>query len=129
MIWVNALNALLAEVLEDGAFVDALDGEHLYRDGEHSAPQRRAVYYSVLANTEEENTEPVLSQWDIYAPDMETALAIEARLRAKLHWNGWKDVGGVWLSSRYEDSRDHPEPEFDVIHRSLDFRHEPANRS
>ncbi len=126
MRWADALGALLTDLLSDTALTTALAGTHIYRDGEHSTPQSRAVYFSVIRSGIEENVEGALTQWDIFAPDIDTALAIEARLRAKLDWLGWKLVGGVWLSSRYEEARDHPEPEFDVIHRSLDFRLEPA---
>lgn len=126
MRWSAALGALLTDLLADTELTTALGGAHIYRDGEHAAPQSRAVYFSVIRSGPEENVQGVLTQWDVFAPDIDTALAIENRLHAKLDWVGWKDVGGVWLSSVWEESRDHPEPDFDVIHRSLDFRHEPA---
>lgn len=126
MRWADALDALLTELLADDALTSALGGERIYRDGEHKRPEVPAVYWSVIDSNLEETSEPVLTQWDIFAPDIDSALAIEERLRRVLHWVGWKTVGGVSLASSYEDSRDHPEPDFDVIHRSLDFRHTPV---
>lgn len=126
MKWADALTELLEELNADSALTTALGGAHVYRDGEHSTPQVPAVYWSVINAGLEEAMEPVLTQWDIFAPDIDTALAVETRLRKKLHWPGWRTFNGVSLSSEYEDSRDHPEPDFDVIHRSLDFRHTPV---
>ena len=51
---------------------------------------------------------------------------VAARLRRLLHWVGWQDVGGVMLSSVYEESRDHPPPGPGRWHRSIDFRHQPV---
>lgn len=126
MKWLDALNALLDELLADEEFTDALEGANVFRDGEHSKPQVPGVYFSVISAGLDETSEPALTQWDIFARDIDQALAIETRLRRKLHWVGWRTLGGVSLASQYEESRDHPEPDFDVIHRSLDFRHTPV---
>lgn len=126
MRWAEAASVLIAELLDDDAFVDALGGQHLYRAGEHGKLQIPGVYHQVIFATLGEVYEPFIWQFDVYAPEITTALAIEKRLRKVLDRKIFQLIGGIMMSTRYEESRDHADPELGVIHRSLDFRVEPV---
>lgn len=126
MKWADALRALLGRAEGDAALMAALGGPHIYRSGTHRKPRIPSVEYTVVVSTLSEAMEPVLSQWDIFAESEAQLLAIEKRLRRLFHWGGWRRVGSVSMSSTYEDSRGHPEPEPGRLHRSIDFRHQPV---
>lgn len=124
----DTIDALVALLDADAELIQALGGPHIYRAGQHREPTTRSVEFTVVHAGLTENFEPIITQWDMVAEDRLQLRRIEGRLRRKLHWMGWRDVGGVALSSTYEDSRDHPDPEAGRVHRSIDFRHQPVRR-
>lgn len=126
MRWVDAATALLAELHADAALIAALGGPHIYRSGEYTGAQIPALYHHLVVATLDECFEPFVWQWGVFARDLATALTIEGRLRKRLDRKTFRQIGGIMMSARYEDSRDHDDPEPGVIHRSLDFRVEPV---
>ena len=126
MKWANALSAVIDRVRGDPEIAAVLGGPHVYRAGEFRELRVPSIAYTIIVASLEETTEPVRTQWDVFARNIDQLLTIERRLRRLLHWVGWKSVGGVMLSSTYEDSRDHPSPDAPVLHRSLDFVHTPV---
>ncbi len=124
----EALAALAARVRTDTALVAALGGPRVYRAGEKRAPEVPSVEYRVVFGRLDEAFEPVLTQWDVFAWDQDTMQTVVERLRRLLHWVGWRTINGVALNSRYEEMRDHDSQESGIIHRSIDFRHEPVRR-
>ena len=126
MKWDAAIAALIARLEADTELMQLLGGPHIYRSREVREPRIPSVTYTIVTSVLTETMEPVITQWDIFAGSMSQLVAIERRLRRLLHWVGWRDVGGVRLSSVYEESRDHPPPAPGRWHRSLDFRHQPV---
>lgn len=126
MKWADAIAALLAHVEADAELIGILGGPHIYRSREVREPRIPSVTYTIVTSVLTETMEPVITQWDIFAASMDQLVGVERRLRRLLHWVGWRDVGGVRLSSVYEESRDHPPPDPGRWHRSLDFRHQPV---
>jgi hypothetical protein len=115
----------------DPVLIGALGGEaHIYRHGEHNEYLNPAVYWMIFSDLTEENTNPIQGQADIYAPSLETAVTIEARLR-ELHYDNPREVSGLWMLAQITDARDHSEgirSDRGIIgvHRSIDFRLEVA---
>ena len=126
MKWDATIAALIARLEADTELITLLGGPHIYRRDEVREPHFPSVTYTIVTSVLTETMEPVITQWDIFAGSMSQLVAIERRLRRLLHWVGWRDVGGVMLSSVYEESRDHPPPAPGRWHRSLDFRHQPV---
>lgn len=126
MRWPAAITALLGLADTDTTLTTALGGPHIYRAGEFREPRIPSVQYTMIVSTLSENFEPVLTQWDIFAESIGQLVIIEERLRRLYHWPGWREVGGVMMSSAYEGSRDHAPPEVGRWHRSIDFRHQPV---
>jgi len=124
--WDAALAALIRIVENDAELLGLLGGPYIYRSREVREIRIPSVAYTIIAATLTETTEPILTQWDIFAASMDDVVGIERRLRRLLHWVGWRDIDGVMLSSVYEASRDHPPPGPGRWHRSLDFRHQPV---
>lgn len=126
MKWDAAISALIGLLEADTELIGILGGPHIYRLQEVREPRFPSVTYTIVTSVLTETMEPVITQWDIFAGSMSQLVAIERRLRRLLHWVGWRDVGGMMLSSTYEESRDHPPPAPGRWHRSLDFRHQPV---
>jgi hypothetical protein len=124
--WAETIEILLARVSADPEMLAALGGDHVYRAGEHSEPRVPGVYYTIISSGFVEVFEPMETQWDVFVRSPEVLVTVERRLRKLLHWPGWRLIEGTQVSSLYEEGRDHPEPEFDVLHRSLDFTHSPV---
>lgn len=124
----ETIDALLALLDADADLMQVLGGPHIYRSLTPREPRIPAVEITVIHAGISENFEPFITQWDMIAEDPLQLRRIEGRLRRKLHWVGWRDVGGIALSSTYEDSRDHPSPDAGRVHRSIDFRHQPVRR-
>ncbi|HEY8504974.1 MAG TPA: hypothetical protein VIL46_10355 [Gemmataceae bacterium] len=126
MTWDAAISALLAELQADAELIALLGGPHIYRSSEIRELRVPSVTYTIVSAPPTETTLSILTQWDVFAGSLDQLVAIERRLRRLLHWVGWRDVGGVSMSSVYVDSRDHRPPGPGRWHRSLDFRHEPV---
>jgi|SRR5690625_212502 len=126
MRWPSAIEALLGIAGADAELVAALGGPRIYRRREIRQVEVPSVAYTIVTAGLEEVMEPVLTQWDIFAGSMNELVTIERRLRRLYHWAGWREVGGVRMSSLYEASRDHPPPGPGRWHRSIDFRHQPV---
>lgn len=126
MRWPSAIAALLARAESDTELMTVLGGPRVYRAGEYREIQVPSVAYTVVTSVLTETMEPAITQWDIFADSMDQLVAIERRLRRLYHWTGWRQIGGVTMSSLYEASRDHPPPVPGRWHRSIDFRHQPV---
>lgn len=125
MIWVEGLQAVIDTLLEDELLVEALGGDHVYRNGEHNEYRVPAIYWTVVWNRIDENTEPFMVQLDVFANDINSYIALEGRIRRLLHRDTPHEVQGIPMLTQLDDARDHVDGE-DYIHRSLDFRIEPA---
>lgn len=125
MRWVEAVEAVLAALRAD-AGLSAIPGLQIYRHGEHAKLRIPGIAWIVVSDVDDENTNPIRVQLDIFARGIDQALAIEGRLRALLQRDVPHTVSGMLMWTQLLESRDRADPEPGVIHRSLDFNLEPA---
>jgi hypothetical protein len=124
--WVDVMEAVLAHLTADAGLTAALAGGAIRRHGTFIEPAVPSLAWITYGNVLDENTEVVPTQWDIFAQEIDQAIAIERRLRALLHRDTPQVIGGIPMWTQFVDARDHADPEPGRIHRSLDFRFEPA---
>jgi hypothetical protein len=125
MRWDDASGAIITALAADSALTTALGGAYIIRNGEHNEFRVPLILWTVIWNRIDENTEPFLMQFDVYAKNINQYIEIERRMRRLLHRDIPQTIGGIPMFTQFEDARDHASVE-DVIHRSLDFRFEPA---
>lgn len=129
MIWVDALEAVTDLLADDAELVEALEGPAIFRNGEHNEYRVPGLYWLVVSDIIEENTNPFRVQWDIYARDFDQALAIERRMRLLLHRDVPQTIGEIKMWTQLEDAQDIPYPTNEAVHRSMDWRFEPAREA
>lgn len=129
MIWVDALQAVLDALEADVELLEALEGANIYRNGEHNEYQVPGIYWTQFSDIREENTEPFSVQLDLFAKDFDQLIAMESRVRAILHRDVPQTLGEIKMWTQQTDARDHAYPSNDAVHRSLDFRFEPAREN
>jgi hypothetical protein len=126
MKWDDAVRALIATWDADAELTTALGGQHTYRSGAFREPRVPSVEYFVVSTILTENTERVRLQVDIWATSYAQVVAIERRLRELVHRDLPHTLGGVLMWTQVIDSRDVPDPQPRVVHRSIDVMLEPA---
>lgn len=129
----DVIQAFVAALAADTALTTALGGANIFRAGANREPQIPSVEWRRLTDALDENTEPMLFQFDVWAKAggganaYANAMAIENRIRAVLNFNGRPvTIGGTLMRAGLDDARDHEDPEPGVVHNSLDIRFEPA---
>jgi hypothetical protein len=122
--WVDALNALLADLAAD-ATLSAIAGFEILRHGEFVEPPLSGIAWTVFSDISRENTQEVRVQLDVFARGLDEALTVEGRLRAR-HGDTPQTIQGLRMLVQLEDARDHNDPEPGRVHRSLDFHLEPT---
>lgn len=127
----DVVTAFVAALEADAALIAALGGEFIFRAGANREPQIPSVEWDLVANTEEENLEPLLFQFDIWARGYAQFVTIAQRVRTVLRpdpGKGSTTLGGIPMLIEFVDGRSHPDPEPGVVHRSLDIRFQPAKQ-
>lgn len=130
MNWDVALEAWLNAVEGDADLTAALGGAHVYEAESGRKARVPSVEYSLITNPEDENTEGLELQVDIFARGMAQAVTLERRIRAVAHHDMPLVIGGMAMWSRHlGDARTLPYPaEEGVVHRTLGFMLEFARQ-
>lgn len=127
MRWPAVVAALVTAAEADAAVLAALGGEpHLYPSDDTRAGRVPSVGWTLVSDTEAENTERLLVQWDVFARSLEEAIAIERALRRVVSAEGISTVGDVRMWMQFGGGRRHPTPERGTVHRSFDVLCQPA---
>lgn len=126
MRWPEVLNALVAALEADTELTTLLSGPHIYRSQDLRTVRDPSVAWTLIVDTEAENTEEILVQWDVWSGNDDTGVAILRKLRKLLTARAVVEVGGVRMWMLFEGGRDQPDEEDGVSHRSFDGRYIPA---
>lgn len=127
MRWPAVVGALVTLLEQDAAVLGALGGTPAIHPADDSGAGRvPSIAWSLISDTEAENTERLLVQWDVFAPSLQTAIAIERALRDLVATDGIADVGGVEMWMLLQGASPHPAPERGGVHRSVDVLYQPA---
>ena len=135
MRWDEVMEAVEAYLNADALLVGEMGGSLKIWPAETSRTvQYPSIEWTVTTDIETEVFNPVLVQFDIYAPanyttgktPQQVCAAIERRLRRLLgERRGMRDIGGVQMLMSFSDARTFPVPEPDVFARQVDFLFEP----
>lgn len=127
MRWPAVITAVLDLLEADPQLSAALGGAHVYEAVTGRESRIPSLEYTVVADTEAENTEDVVVQLDVIAHGMTAAIAIETRVRALLALQLPVTIGGIEMWSMFEGGRNVPFPaQGGAVQRALDFRFTPA---
>jgi len=122
------MGAIVPLLVADSALVSALGGAHVYT-AQASRPVRiPSVEWVLVGDVETEVFNPISVQFDYWSRNPTQAAVIEGRLRALLHRDVRRTIGGVEMSTIYTDSYTQEYPQPGVIHRSVRFQFEPLRR-
>ncbi len=125
MVWDDVVAALLQLLQNDEQLKTLLGGPQIYRSKSRASIQIPGVYYTVVSSVLQENLEPTLIQWDIWAKGAEQASSIEKRLYQLMHSDVPVTICGLKMWSQYEAGRD-DDPDQSTVRRLLDYRYTPA---
>lgn len=127
MKWLDVVDAMVAALEADGELTTALGGPHIYVAVAGRTIRVPSIEYTAVADTLEENTEPVLLQLDLYARGTEAVATIERRVRIVLHRDLPYMLGALAVWGRLQGARSLDFPsDGEVRYRSLDFEFETA---
>lgn len=126
MKWPDGVQALLAEIDADAVVLGLLGGPEVYATTDIRQVRVPSVGYTVIVDTERENTDEFRVQWDWWIRGDDDLIALEKRLRELVTARIAEEVQGVWMWMEFLAARDHPYPDPGVRHRSMDVRYELA---
>lgn len=130
MKWPVVVQAIVAAGRGNSDLMSELEGEEerFVRNGVFRPKKVPSVEWLRVTNPQEENTERVHIQFDIWTNTTAQAAAIELLLRNTYLGIGAHDVGGLTVLTPEEeiDSRDLPDPEPELVHNVLDIVFVPA---
>lgn len=117
----------LALLVADTTLTTALGGSHVYeRMTIDAVEQVPGVYWYLLPATVEETVERAVVRYDIWARGTKAVWAIEARLRALLHFELPTTINSVVTWSTFRQSIDMGYDEGDIARRVVEFEIQPV---
>ncbi len=122
MLWNEAMDAVLQRLRSDTGLTDVLGGDGIVRAGASTTPPVPGVAYQVTSSRRLENEEVVFTRWDVRAPTLADAVAIEERLQANLDRTLPEVLGDLPMWLEYVDGWDVPDAADGVVHRSVLYR-------
>lgn len=105
-----------------------LNGSHIYAASSSRPVRIPSMEWILLDDVETEVFNPIRVQFDIYG-EMEVVRVVERRVRARLTRNLRRVIGGINMSTIYQDSITLAYPaQPGIVHRALRFQFEPVRR-
>lgn len=130
MRWPAVLAAVVTAAETDAGVLAALEGEpRIYPSDDTRAGGVPSVSWTLISDTDEENTERLLVQWDVFARSVSDGIAIERALRRRVTSEEIAEMDGVRMWMLFRGGRGHPAPARGEVHRSLDVLYQPARES
>ncbi len=125
MRWDQVIPAVVAYLRDDAGRPAALDRKAIDSATDARPTTVPGLTWYMVADTEGEVWNPILSQWDFFARTWEEMAELEGWFRALVHANLPRVIGGIRMWTELVDARTLPVPKEmnpGLVHRQLDVR-------
>lgn len=126
MTWREIVEAWIAHLKKDTQLTALLGGAHIYRAKSRASIRTPGIYYSVVSNRVDENTAPVVIQWDIWTEGAKQAADIELRLFQLMHSDLPIEVEDLRMWSQLNDAFDSDMDDEGIVRRIVEYQYRPA---
>jgi hypothetical protein len=129
MRWPNLmLQGVLPILTGDAQLLAALGGSHIYTAQSVRPVRVPSVEWIIVGDFSEEVFNPLTLQLDFWAVGPAQAAVIEGRLRALLHRETRRLIGGISTTVRLDEAMTLQHPSPGVVARSLRFNMDPVRQ-
>ncbi len=125
-MWVDVIEALLPVLQTDTELTALLGGAHIYRAKSLTSIRTPGIFYTVVSDSVEENTEPVRVFWDIVGGGATLVGKMELRLYQLMHSDMPVEISGLRMWSQYQDAHDGDTDDQGVVRRIVEYLYRPA---